>query len=83
MQISRNALRSVRREWPSGADDGRPKGVNEMTREERAEKKRIVQSLGEAFAALPEAKREFLIGYAEGVAAMKAKYEQDEEKKAG
>ena len=80
---SRNALRSVRREWPSGADDGRPKGVNEMTREERAEKKRIVQSLGEAFAALPEAKREFLIGYAEGVAAMKAKYEQDEEKKAG
>ena len=49
MQISRNALRSVRREWPSGADDGRPKGVNEMTREERAEKKRIVQSLGEAF----------------------------------
>lgn len=54
-----------------------------MTREERAEKKRIVQSLGEAFEALPEAKREFLIGYAEGVAAMKAKYEQDEEKKAG
>lgn len=37
-----------------------------MTREERAEKKRIVQSLGEAFAALPEAKREFLIGYAAG-----------------
>lgn len=80
---SRNALRGVRREWPSGADDGRPKGVNEMTREERAEKKRIVQSLGEAFSALPEAKREFLIGYAEGVAAMKAKMEQTEEKKAG
>jgi len=54
-----------------------------MTREERAEKKRIVQSLGEAFSALPEAKREFLIGYAEGVAAMKAKMEQTEEKKAG
>ena len=54
-----------------------------MTREERAEKKRIVQSLGEAFSALPEAKREFLIGYAEGVAAMKATYEHAEEKKTG
>lgn len=54
-----------------------------MTKEERAEKKRVVQSLGEAFVALPEAKREFLIGYAEGVAAMKAKMEQTEEKKAG
>lgn len=42
-----------------------------------------MQSSGEAFVALPEAKREFPIGYAEGVAAMKAKYEQDEEKKAG
>lgn len=47
-----------------------------MTKEERAEKKRVVQSLGEAFAALPEAKREFLIGYAEGVAAMKSKLEE-------
>lgn len=52
-----------------------------MTKEERAEKKRIVQSLGAAFEALPEGKREFLIGYAEGVAAMKAKL--DEQKKAG
>ena len=54
-----------------------------MTKAERAEKKRVVQSLGEAFVALPEAKREFLIGYAEGVAAMKAKCEQAEEEKAG
>lgn len=54
-----------------------------MTREERAEKERIVQSLGEAFSALLEAKREFLIGYAEDVAAMKAKMEQAEEEKAG
>ena len=57
--------------------------MNKMTKAERAEKKRVVQSLGEAFVALPEAKREFLIGYAEGVAAMKAKLEQTEEKKAG
>ena len=52
-----------------------------MTREERAEKKRVVQSIGAAFEALPEAKREFLIGYAEGVAAMKAKLEERQEEK--
>lgn len=50
-----------------------------MTKEERAEKKRIVQSLGAAFEVLPEAKREFLIGYAEGVAAMKSKLEEQKE----
>lgn len=83
MQISRNA--------PPGASAGNGlpalmmagrKEVNEMTKAER-EQKRSVQSLGEAFSALLEAKREFLIGYAEDVAAMKAKCEQAEEEKAG
>lgn len=54
-----------------------------MTKKERAEKKRIVQNIGKIFEYLPDSERGFFIGYAEGVAAMKAKYEQAEEKKVG
>ena len=35
--------------------------------------KKLVDSLAKASAALPESKREFLLGYAEGVAAMAAR----------
>lgn len=40
--------------------------------------KAVVTKLAEAFDALPEAKRERLIGYAEGVADMKAQQEERE-----
>ena len=35
--------------------------------------KKLADSLAKAAAALPESKREFLLGYAEGVAAMAAR----------
>ena len=35
-----------------------------------AEEKTIAKTLAEAISALPDGKREYLIGYAEGVAAM-------------
>ena len=35
-----------------------------------AEEKKIVQSITEAVSALPEEKREYILGYAEGVIAM-------------
>lgn len=42
------------------------------------DKKSIIEKLGKAAELLPEGKREYLIGYAEGVAAMAAK-NQDQE----
>ena len=38
--------------------------------------KKIAQSLTKALEVLPESKREFLLGYAEGVAAMAEKREE-------
>lgn len=38
--------------------------------------KEVVESLTKAFEALPEGKKEFLLGYAEGVAAMQNKQEE-------
>lgn len=40
--------------------------------------KQIAEKLAEAYEQLPEGKKEYLMGYAEGVAAMAAK--QDEER---
>lgn len=45
-----------------------------------AEESKIMESLMQAVKALPEGKREFLLGYAEGVAAMA---EARKEEKAG
>ena len=42
--------------------------------------KQIAQNLVKALETLPESKKEFLLGYAEGVAAMAEKKEQKEEK---
>lgn len=46
-----------------------------MTKEEKV----AAKNLAEAFVALPDNKREYLMGFAEGVAAMKSKEEQKEE----
>lgn len=47
--------------------------------------KQIAENLAEAVAKLPDSKREFLLGYAEGVAAMadKAKEQEREREKEG
>ena len=39
--------------------------------------RRIAESLALAFELLPDSKKEFLLGYAEGVAAMAARQEAD------
>lgn len=46
--------------------------------------RKIAENLAEAVAQLPDSKKEFLLGYAEGVAAMadKAKADQEAEDKA-
>ena len=41
--------------------------------------KKIIKSISAAVSALPEEKREFLRGYAEGVAAMVERKENDED----
>lgn len=43
--------------------------------------KAIIMSLAEAFNTMPESKREYLLGYADGVAGMQAKAQSAEEKK--
>lgn len=42
-----------------------------------ADEKKLVESLAEAVKALPESKREYLMGYAEGVNAMSQKVSGD------
>ncbi|GKH50211.1 hypothetical protein CE91St46_13220 [Eubacteriales bacterium] len=44
------------------------------------EKKKLVQSLAEAVDILPENKRDYLLGYGEGVIAMSNKSKQDGDK---
>lgn len=44
--------------------------------------KQIAENLAEAVAKLPDSKREFLLGYAEGVAAMDSKAKEAAEKAA-
>ena len=41
--------------------------------------KAVVEKLAEAIDALPEAKKEYLLGYADGVAGMTAKQAQEEQ----
>lgn len=45
--------------------------------------KRIAESLAYAVSRLPDSKREFLLGYAEGVAAMADKAKEQEREKEG
>ena len=45
--------------------------------------KKLADTIAKASEYLPDGKREFLLGYAEGVAAMAAKSEQKPEKKEG
>ena len=81
--MSRNGLQAVRREWPPGADDGRPKhrpryrvdcrGAGTPTRERgikmnEQERREIAETI-EALMALDEKARQFILGYAAGVAA--------------
>jgi len=42
-----------------------------------ADKKKLGQAITEAVAILPEAKREFILGYAEGVIAMASRLRQE------
>lgn len=44
--------------------------------------KQIAENLAEAVAKLPDSKREFLLGYAEGVAAMADKAKEAQERQA-
>ena len=52
-----------------------------MTKEERAKRRQVSRRLAKLSGILPAAQQEFLLGYAEGYAAMKAKLEQTEKKK--
>lgn len=48
-----------------------------------AEEKKIMESLAQAVKALPEGKRDYLLGYAEGVAAMAEARKTEQDEKAG
>ena len=43
------------------------------------DKKKIIKALASAMETLPDSKREYILGYAEGVAAMSEKSKQDTE----
>lgn len=53
------------------------KGVMRLSEKEKA----IIMSLAEAFNTMPESKREYLLGYADGVAGMQAKAQNADEEK--
>ena len=42
------------------------------------EEKKVVQSIAEAVSALPEEKREYILGYAEGVLAMAGRMPEEQ-----
>jgi hypothetical protein len=73
------ASQVVGRMWQPTTTEAKKLDVVINTAERRAnmneQEKAVVQSIVKAFDALPDEKKEYLIGFAEGVAAMKSKEE--------